>query len=518
MTEKKLIMVADDEESIRMLLKQLLEVKGFEVVEASDGGEVIDLIEKKHIMPDLLILDIMMPVKNGYEVCEKLRSSSIYAAIPILMLTALSTPESMIKGLTIGADDYITKPFDIDNLVKRINNILGRGNISKKISYIIDNYKKARDKIAKEDETYKKLIKIPILPNIFETLKKFYEEEFFITYISTEEIIKYKDIFSWKIINEFLENFIRCSEEQLTKKFGDDILFIRKIGASDFLVFLKSKIQIKDISSAARNILQKQCFTGLSEFNKLPFTCIANTVKIEYSKKIEFETSLFMSLYDVIKGIKTSRKNTLEDYYKKLIFDEIDYKNVKIIDSEKNQIGYFIKILVNGIGICGLFDEMEEDKLREIYENIFTRIAEKYGNDTMLILPIPVQIIDSEFLLFLMKFKHMKNVHLALSDINLWEKVFFLKEYLEKIRDMGFKLALFDYGTYTSNIDTIFTVKPEYVFLHSFIFISFEKNYIKQEIVKSIVQLEDKIGIKIVSVKKYEDKLKAFNVKYFWGE
>ena len=161
---------------------------------------------------------------------------------------------------------------------------------------------------------------------------------------------------------------------------------------------------------------------------------------------------------------------------------------------------------------------MEEDKLREIYENIFTRIAEKYGNDTMLILPIPVQIIDSEFLLFLMKFKHMKNVHLALSDINLWEKVFFLKEYLEKIRDMGFKLALFDYGTYTSNIDTIFTVKPEYVFLHSFIFISFEKNYIKQEIVKSIVQLEDKIGIKIVSVKKYEDKLKAFNVKYFWGE
>ena len=518
MNDKKMIMVADDEEQIRMLLKQLLEANNYKVVTASDGGEVLDLIEHKHIVPDLLILDIMMPEKTGYEVCEILRNNYLYSTVPILMLTALSTPESMIKGLSIGADDYITKPFDLDNLLERVRNIIDRGNISRKLSTVIDNYKKARDKVAKNDEIYKRLMKIPILPNIFETLKKNYKEEFFITFVNTEEIIKYKDIYSWQVINEFLENLATCGEERIKAQFGNDILFIKKIFASDFLIFFKSTLQIQDISKSVSDILRKNCFKPIDKFIKLPFTCIVKTIKIEYSEDKEFETALFMALYDVLKKQSDSHEKITEDYYNKLLFNDVEYRNVNITNNKGEVWGYFTEIKVEGIGITDLYSIFDEKQLMKIYENIFNNIATKYDKDVEIVLPIPAKIIDSEFLLFLMKYKHLTNIHLALSDINLWDKLFFIKEYLEKIKDIGFKLSLFNYGTYTSNIDTIFTVKPEFVFLHSFIFLSFEKNYIKQEIVKSILQLEDKLGIKIVAFTKFKDKLKDFKINYFWED
>lgn len=118
------ILVVDDESHIVELVRFNLESNGYSVVEASDGKEA--LARAKEELPDLILLDLMLPVIDGTEVCKKLKSDSSTEAIPIIMLTAKSDEMDKIIGLEIGADDYITKPFSLRELLARVKAVLRR--------------------------------------------------------------------------------------------------------------------------------------------------------------------------------------------------------------------------------------------------------------------------------------------------------------------------------------------------------------------------------------------------------
>ena len=118
------ILIADDEPDILEILSFHLKAEGHDVITAKDGREAIDKAGK--LMPDLIILDMMMPVKNGMEACELLKSNPAFADTPILFLTALNDEATHIKGLETGADDYISKPVSPKVLISRINAHLRR--------------------------------------------------------------------------------------------------------------------------------------------------------------------------------------------------------------------------------------------------------------------------------------------------------------------------------------------------------------------------------------------------------
>mgnify|MGYP002512719215 CR=1 FL=1 len=115
------ILVADDEAEIRDLLRLYLEKDGYEVLEAVDGIEALEKVKKEK--PDLLILDIMMPGLDGYRVLRNLRENS---NIPVIMLSAKDTNTDKILGLDLGADDYITKPFEPLEAMARVNSNMRR--------------------------------------------------------------------------------------------------------------------------------------------------------------------------------------------------------------------------------------------------------------------------------------------------------------------------------------------------------------------------------------------------------
>lgn len=122
------ILVVDDEPSIVELLKYNLENSGYEVKQAYDGEEALNIVSKERF--DLIILDLMLPKIDGIEVCKRLKEE--YFHIPIIMLTAKSSEADKVLGLNIGADDYITKPFSIKELIARVNALLRRiGEIEK---------------------------------------------------------------------------------------------------------------------------------------------------------------------------------------------------------------------------------------------------------------------------------------------------------------------------------------------------------------------------------------------------
>lgn len=111
----KRILIAEDDAEIAAIEKDYLEINGMEADITGDGNDVLKMLNMNHY--DLLLLDIMMPGKNGYEICKEIRSS---IDIPILMVTARTDPVDKIRGLGFGADDYITKPFDPAELVARV--------------------------------------------------------------------------------------------------------------------------------------------------------------------------------------------------------------------------------------------------------------------------------------------------------------------------------------------------------------------------------------------------------------
>ncbi len=121
---KKQIIVADDEKDILELVSFNLEQEGFSVLKAVNGRKVLEMI--KAGKPDLIILDLMMPEINGMEVCRNIRNNPDSADIPVIMLTAKSDQLDKILGLEIGADDYITKPFHVRELIARVRSVLRR--------------------------------------------------------------------------------------------------------------------------------------------------------------------------------------------------------------------------------------------------------------------------------------------------------------------------------------------------------------------------------------------------------
>jgi DNA-binding response OmpR family regulator len=118
---KALILVVDDEEPIRQLASLYLEKEGFQVACAADGPEAIEIAQRER--PALVVLDVMLPTIDGFEVCRRLRRDS---EVPILMLTARNEDVDKIVGLELGADDYLTKPFNPREMVARVKAILRR--------------------------------------------------------------------------------------------------------------------------------------------------------------------------------------------------------------------------------------------------------------------------------------------------------------------------------------------------------------------------------------------------------
>lgn len=118
------ILIADDDPNILRALSFLMQREGHDVRTATDGRETLAAVAQ--MAPDVLLLDLMMPHGNGYEVCQALRSSPAYSGIRIVMLTARGGEADQSKGLAAGADAYVTKPFAINDVVACVSAVLGR--------------------------------------------------------------------------------------------------------------------------------------------------------------------------------------------------------------------------------------------------------------------------------------------------------------------------------------------------------------------------------------------------------
>ena len=209
----KKVLIIEDEDKITKIIKTFLEKKSFKIVEVADGKDAIDsfLTEK----PDLVILDVMLPHKNGFEICKEIRE---FGNTPVLMLTAKTQDNDEINSFQLGADDFLRKPFSLEVLLVRVNKLL---NISAKgviqISNIIINEQSRNVEVAGND--------IKLSPKEYDLLMYLYRNKNIA--VDRDKILN--DVWNFSYYGD--DRTVDTHIKSLRKKIGQDIIeTIRGIG------------------------------------------------------------------------------------------------------------------------------------------------------------------------------------------------------------------------------------------------------------------------------------------------
>ena len=211
--EQALVLVADDDADIRSFVAVNLRLEGFDVATAEDGREALE--EVLHRKPDLILLDVMMPNLDGFEVIQRLRSDIRTRMVPIIMLTAKAQSADKVVGLTAGADDYIIKPFDPIELVARVRSTLRRNREMRGLS---------------------PLTQLPGNAQIHEELVRRVETggDFALAYIDLDNFKAFNDHYGFLRGDEAIKRLAACAGEAFAAHGGGDS-FLGHIGGDDFV-------------------------------------------------------------------------------------------------------------------------------------------------------------------------------------------------------------------------------------------------------------------------------------------
>ncbi|MBI2093170.1 MAG: response regulator [Candidatus Omnitrophica bacterium] len=217
-TSTGIILVADDDPDLRDILRSILEMAGYTVQEAADGKQALESIRSN--TPVLAILDYMMPELTGPQICEKLRQDTFLQHLPVIMLTGKSELQDKVQGINAGADDYLTKPFEPEELLARVKMVLRRTTVELEAN---------------------PLTKLPGNPSIQRELERRLgaKETFSVCYIDLNRFKAFNDHYGFKQGDEVIRQTAAILLEA-SRAHGSPEDFVGHIGGDDFLIITHS--------------------------------------------------------------------------------------------------------------------------------------------------------------------------------------------------------------------------------------------------------------------------------------
>lgn len=211
------VLVADDDLDVARYVGNTLELEGFDVMLAGDGDEALSLLADR--LPDLALVDVMMPRTDGYEVCRRVRSDPSTASLPIILLTARDRAADKVQGFEAGADDYILKPFDTLELVARVRATLRRNSEMRAASPLtgLPGNQRITDEIATRSAT---------------------DEDFAVCHLDLDNFKEFNDRYSWVRGDEVI-SLVASAMRSAAAEAGQPQPFIGHIGGDDFVAICR---------------------------------------------------------------------------------------------------------------------------------------------------------------------------------------------------------------------------------------------------------------------------------------
>lgn len=516
MPERPVLLIADDDEDVQRLLTLYVRPLDCEVLTARDGEEALALAQSR--LPDIVLLDVMMPKRSGWEVCQALKAVQRTSQIAVVLVTGRGDVKDRLTGLQLGADDYLVKPFNRDEVIKRIDALLHR-----KHRPPLAGAEGAR---SSESMLFDRASGLPTVPMVLNRLKEMLIEqsEIGIVYVDIEQFESIEAEYGWAFFDELL----RCAGEAVAgearTRFPKALVAANLVGGSSFYIFFESRgsdlRQEAAFDLMANDIREKLIAAVRVRFPNMQQEQIGffvGAARIDYRPQIRLERQVYQGMQtagDAVRDAEQQRKKQLT----RELRDIIRRKKVTtlfqpIVWAQEGKVfGY--EVLTRGAPNSSfrnsdmLFTFAREAKLAWDLETVALEAALKRLrsfalNGRKFLLNLEAEMFEeSEFRVHeMVSFfsAHRGNFVFELTERAAIEDYAVFRRLLDEFRDKGIEVAIDDAGSGYASLEAIAALAPDYLKITKSLVSTLADEPIKQDLVKMLVDLAAKIGAKTLA-------------------
>ena len=514
---RPVVLIADDNDDVVLLLTTYLKPLDCEILVARDGEEALSIAQTR--MPDAVLLDVMMPRRSGWEVCQALKAVQRTSRIGVILVTGRGDVKDRLTGLQVGADDYLVKPFDRNEVVKRIGLVLARGREQRTEAA-------QAGRSALEALLLDRATGLPSLPIVLDRVKEMLIEqsELGIVFIDIEQFEAIEAEYGWAFFDELLSQVGNVVSAEAKARFRNAIVAAHRTGGSSFYVFYETRgqdlTQEKASDATANELREKliasvrQRFPGVAG-DRVGF--FVGAARIDYRPQIRLERQVYSGMRmatDAVRDAEQQRKKQLT----RELRDIIRRKRVTTLfqpivrAQDRSVFGY--EILTRGPANSSfrnsdmLFSFAREAKLAWALEaialeNALRRLKQVDLLDRKFLLNLEAEMFgESEFRIHEMVSyfaEHRGHFVFELTERAAIEDYAVFRELLKEFREKGIEVAIDDAGSGYASLEAIAAIGPDYLKVTKGLVSTLADEPIKQDLVKMLVELAGKIGAKTIA-------------------
>ncbi|HEX7679566.1 MAG TPA: EAL domain-containing response regulator [Thermoanaerobaculia bacterium] len=525
MPERPVLLIADDDEDVQRLLTLYVRPLDCEVLTARDGEEALAIAQSR--LPDVVLLDVMMPKRSGWEVCQALKAVQRTSQIAVVLVTGRGDVKDRLTGLQLGADDYLVKPFNRDEVVKRIDALLHRKH----------RQPLPGDEVPRsESMLFDRASGLPTVPMVLSRLKEMLIEqsEIGIVYVDIEQFESIEAEYGWAFFDEFL----RCAGEAVAAearaRFPKALIAANLVGGSSFYIFFESRgsdlrqeaafdLMANDVRERLIAAMRER-FTSMQQ-GQIGF--FVGAARIDYRPQIRLERQVYQGMQtagDAVRDAEQQRKKQLTHELRDIIRrKKVTTLFQPIVWAQQGTVfGY--EVLTRGAPHSSfrnsdmLFAFAREANLAWALETVALEQALKRLRSFALdgrkfLLNLEAEMFEeSEFRIHEMVTffsEHRGNFVFELTERADIEDYAVFRRLLDEFRDKGIEVAIDDAGSGYASLEAIAALSPDYLKITKGLVSTLADEPIKQDLVKMLVELGGKIGAKtlaegIETVEEYE--------------
>jgi len=513
MADRPVVLIADDNDDVVMLLKSYLRPLDCDFITARDGEEALAIAQAR--LPELVLLDVMMPKRSGWDVCQTLKAVQRTAVIAVVLVTGRGEVKDRLTGLQVGADDYLVKPFNRDEVVKRCKALLERRHEKK-------TEEEPPRRNALENLLVDRATGLPTVAMLLDRVKEMLIEqgEIGIVFIDIEQYESIETEYGWAFFDEFLRRVAELVAMETTKRFPNACLAAHRVAGSSFFVFFRTKGQehaFETIASDLRETLVNALRQQFPKMSQEQIGFFVGATRVEYRPQIRLERQVYYGMQiaaDAVRDAEVQRKKQLTRELRDIIRRKRITTLFQPITRAKDGSVFGYEVLTRGPAHSSfrnsdmLFSFARESKLAWALEAIALEVALKRLRE--------VDLLDRKFLINLeaemfsqSEFhihevsaffaEHRGHFVLELTERAAIEDYAVFRKVLDEFRGKDIEVAIDDAGSGYASLEAIAALAPDYLKVTKSLVSTLAVEPIKQDLVKMLVELAGKIGAKTIA-------------------
>ncbi len=518
MSDRPLVLIADDDDDVVQLLRVYLRPLDCDFVQAKDGEEALAIAQTR--LPAVVLLDVVMPKRSGWEVCQALKAVQRTSQIAVVLITGRGDVKDRLTGLQLGADDYLVKPFDRDQVVKRV-------------AALLDHH---HEVAAKETETpaprsaeallIDRATGLPTVPMVLDRLKESLIEqgEVGIVYVDIEQFEAIEAEYGWAFFDEFVKRAGEVIGQEARSRFPKAVVAANLRGGSSFFIFFETRGS--DIrQESAFDMMANDLRLKLIEAMRTRFPTMqqgqigffVGVARVDYRPQIRLERQVYQGMQtasDAVRDAEQQRKKQLARELRDIIRRRrVTTMFQPIVDAKDLSIfGY--EILTRGPANSSfrnsdmLFSFAREVKLAWGLEAVSLECALRRLRSFDLtkrkfLLNLEAEMFaESEFRIHeVVSFfsEHRGHFVFELTERAAIEDYIVFRRLLDEFRSKGIEVAIDDAGSGYASLEAIAALAPDYLKVTKGLVSTLAKEPIKQDLVRMLVELAGKINAKTIA-------------------